>query len=113
MSIRQITRWAALAAAAIVLGGCPSGTIEQPEQDASVQPDAAFADAAAEDAAEPRDSGPPADAGFTVRALNLAPASTSAASTNHRVRGALRASEPGPAQSTQHQLRGRIGPLAP
>ena len=113
MSIRQIIRWTPAAAVLFVLAGCPSGTIEQPEVDASVSEDAEPRDADSEDASEPSDTGPKPDAGFTVRSMNLAPASGTATSTIHRVSGALRASEPGPARSTRHELRGRIGPLSP
>lgn len=107
------------------LWGCPGAGVDSPPPDplktdgavdagpADAEPlDAAPPDAETVLDAEPVDA-EPVDTGFKLRAADFAPASETAGSAEHQLRGSFGASSPSGASSDRHQLRGSLGPLSP
>jgi hypothetical protein len=112
-SIRHALALFAISGALLVLGACRDDGPPLEDEDAGVIDARPNADAApADDASTPDASDPTLDAGFKLRAFNLAPASGTTTSTAHQLRGSLGASSTDLAESPRFKLRAKLTPLA-
>lgn len=116
---RSIVRVVLLSAG--LLWGCPSAGVDNPPPD-PLRTDAAVDAGPGKDAEPAADAEPnadaaapdaePVDTGFVLRSGNFAPATGSAGSPDHALRGGFRPSSGGAAASDRHKLRGSIGTLS-